>query len=189
MISFLTRHYTFQIIPPHRAYAWNVNPRKADTVPLVPDHEVPIPTNGNGGSMAGKVHDFVRMNPPEFVGSQVGEDPQKFIDEVKKIIGVMQVTGNDRVELTSYQLKNMAHIWFTQFFPRELRKAKAKEFMNLRQGSMSVQEYGLKFTHLSRYATHMVVDPRLMTHAQQVEGYKLRELAKDNKKARIGNYE
>ncbi|KAK4724175.1 hypothetical protein R3W88_026954 [Solanum pinnatisectum] len=30
---------------------------------------------------------------------------------------------------------------------------------------------------------------RLMTHAQQVEGDKLREHAKDNKKARTGNYE
>ncbi|WMV30085.1 hypothetical protein MTR67_023470 [Solanum verrucosum] len=30
---------------------------------------------------------------------------------------------------------------------------------------------------------------RLMTHAQEIEGDKLRELAKDNKKARIGNYE
>jgi len=30
---------------------------------------------------------------------------------------------------------------------------------------------------------------RFMTHAQQVEGDKLRERAKDNKKARTGNYE
>lgn len=30
---------------------------------------------------------------------------------------------------------------------------------------------------------------RLMTYAQQKEGDKLRELAKDKKKARIGNYE
>ncbi|WMV54579.1 hypothetical protein MTR67_047964 [Solanum verrucosum] len=55
------------------------------------------------------------MNPPEFLGSQVGEDPQTFVDEVKKIIGVMQVIGNDRVELASYQLKDVAHIWFTQW--------------------------------------------------------------------------
>ncbi len=85
---------------------------------------------------------------------------------------------------------------------------------------MTVQEYGLKFTQLSRYAPHMVADSwaqmnkflygvsdlvktecrnamllenmkisRLMTHAQQVEGDKLRELAKDNKKARTWNYE
>ena len=30
---------------------------------------------------------------------------------------------------------------------------------------------------------------RLMTHAQQVEGDKLREQAKENKKARTGNYD
>ncbi|WMV50554.1 hypothetical protein MTR67_043939 [Solanum verrucosum] len=184
------------------------------------------------------------MNPLEFLGSQVGEDPQNFIDEVKKIFGVMQVTGNDRVGLESYRLKDVAHIWFTQwkenkgegaapvtwecftgafqdrFFPRKLREAKAQEFMNLRQGTMSVQKYGLKFTQLSRYAPHMVANPRaqmskfmfgvldlvktecrnvmlleymnisrLMTHAQQVKRDKLREISKDNKKARTGNYE
>ena len=30
---------------------------------------------------------------------------------------------------------------------------------------------------------------RLMTHAQQVEGYNLREQAKENKKDKIGNYD
>ncbi|WMV29284.1 hypothetical protein MTR67_022669 [Solanum verrucosum] len=124
------------------------------------------------------------MSPPEVLGSQVGENPQNFIDEVKKIFRVMEVTGNDRVELASYKLKDVAHIWFTQwkenrgknaasvtwecftraflymFFPRELREAKAKKFMNLRQSSMPFQEYGLKFTQLSRYGPHMVADHR-----------------------------
>ncbi|WMV30747.1 hypothetical protein MTR67_024132 [Solanum verrucosum] len=59
----------------------------------------------------------------------------------------MQVTGNDEVELASYQLKDVAHI---RFFPRELREPKAQNFMNLKQGSMLVQEYRLKFTQLSR---------------------------------------
>ena len=44
--------------------------------------------------MAARVCDFVRMNPPKFLGSQVGKDLQKIIDEVKKIIGVMSVTGS-----------------------------------------------------------------------------------------------
>uniref|UniRef100_M1DM16 Gag-pol polyprotein n=1 Tax=Solanum tuberosum TaxID=4113 RepID=M1DM16_SOLTU len=73
-----------------------------------------ILTNANGGSVAARVRDFVKMNPPEFLGLQTGEDPQNFIDEVKKIFGVMQVTRNDRVELESYQLKDVAHIWYTQ---------------------------------------------------------------------------
>ena len=98
------------------------------------------------------------MNPAKFLGSQTKEDPQNFLDEIKKIFEVMQFTGNDQVELASYQLKDVAHIWYTQwkenrganatpitsdcfsktfldrFFPIELREAKAQEFMNLRQG-------------------------------------------------------
>ena len=84
---------------------------------------------------------------------------------------MIQVTGNDRVELESYQLKDAAHIWYTQwekigiqmqllllgialvrpfwivFSPIELREAKTHEFMNLRQGNMMFKEYGLKFNH------------------------------------------
>ena len=85
---------------------------------------------------------------------------------------------------------------------------------------MIVQEYGLKFNQLSRYAPHMVADSttqmnkflygvldlvktecrnamllghmnisRLMTHAQQVEGDKIREQAKKNKISRTENYD
>ena len=94
------------------------------------------------------------MNPPEFLGAQTNEDPQNFLDKIKKIFKVMQVTGNDRVKLASYQLKDVAHIWYTQwkdnrganaapitwdfisetfldrFFPTELGETKAQEFMN-----------------------------------------------------------
>ena len=41
--------------------------------------------------MAAKVFDFVSMNPPNFLGSQFGKDPQKFIDEVKKILGELGI--------------------------------------------------------------------------------------------------
>ena len=47
-----------------------------------------------------------------------------------------------------------------RFFPIELREAKGQELMNLRYGNMTVQEYGLKFNQLSRYAPHMVADSR-----------------------------
>ena len=50
------------------------------------------------------------MNPPEFLGSQTNEDPHNFLEEIKKIFEVLQVTGNDRVELALYQLKDVDHI-------------------------------------------------------------------------------
>ena len=58
--------------------------------------------NANGGSVAVRVRDFVRINTTEFFGSQTSEDPQNFIDEIKKIFEVMQVTRDDRVELASH---------------------------------------------------------------------------------------
>ena len=60
------------------------------------NQQVLVPTNRNDRLVAARVCDFVRMNPPKFLGSQVCKDPQKFIDEVKKIFGVMSVTGSDR---------------------------------------------------------------------------------------------
>ena len=38
-----------------------------------------------------------------------------------------------------------------RFFPREMREAKVEEFINLKQGSMTVREYSLKFVKISRY--------------------------------------
>ena len=61
-----------------------------------------VHVNENGGSIAERFRDFVRMNPTEFLGSQTNEDHQNFLDEIKKIFEVMQVTGNDPVDLASY---------------------------------------------------------------------------------------
>ena len=55
------------------------------------------------------------MNSPKFLGLQTNKDPQNFLDHIKKIFKVMEVTGNDQVELASYQLKDVAHIWYTQW--------------------------------------------------------------------------
>ena len=39
-----------------------------------------------------------------------------------------------------------------QFFPFEMREANIEDFMNLRQGSMTVKEYFLKFNQLAKNA-------------------------------------
>ena len=47
-----------------------------------------------------------------------------------------------------------------KFFSVELREANAQDFLNLRNGNMKVQEYGLMLNQLSRYAPHMFPDSR-----------------------------
>ena len=41
--------------------------------------------NENCGSVVAMVRDFVTINPPNFLGSQANEDPQNFLDDIKKI--------------------------------------------------------------------------------------------------------
>ena len=117
-------------------------------------------------SMANRLRDFTRMNPPMFTGTKTSEDPQEFIDEVHKILVVMG-------PLTFYQLKDVAQTWCKMwkdsrvlgevsvtwelfkttilegFFHTGMREAKVEEFINLKQDSMTVRVYFLKFVKLS----------------------------------------
>ena len=46
--------------------------------------------------MDSKLRDFVMMNPLVFLGSNVGEDPQEFLDEGYKILDSTRVTYRER---------------------------------------------------------------------------------------------
>ena len=104
-----------------------------------------------------RLREFTRMNPPIFTRSKTSEDPQEFVDKVHKILVAMGTIYTGKVELTSYQLKDVAQtlckMWqdsrvlrgvpFTwdllktafleRFIPIEMREAKVEEFINLMQ--------------------------------------------------------
>ena len=45
------------------------------------------------------------MNPPTFIGFNVGEDPHEFLDGVYKVLSVIGVNSREKAELDSYQLR------------------------------------------------------------------------------------
>ena len=121
------------------------------------------------------------MNPNIFIGSKTSKETHEFVDEVPMILVYMGSIDTEKAELASYQLKDVAlkmlqdsHAlrgvritWelfktacIERFFPREMRKAKVVEFINLKQGSMKVGEYSLKYVKLSMYATSLVPNSR-----------------------------
>ncbi|WMV55213.1 hypothetical protein MTR67_048598, partial [Solanum verrucosum] len=55
------------------------------------------------------------MNPPNFTGSSTFEDPENFVDELKKMFDALHLADTERVELATYQLKNVARTWFDQW--------------------------------------------------------------------------
>ncbi|WMV14234.1 hypothetical protein MTR67_007619 [Solanum verrucosum] len=101
------------------------------------NREIVAHVNPNMGMVVTRIRDFTRMNPPEFHGSKVDEDPPAFIGE-EKFNGA----------------------FLDHLFPLEMGEAKVLEFSNPRQGSMSVKEYSLKFTQLANDTLTMVVDSR-----------------------------
>ncbi|KAK4733898.1 hypothetical protein R3W88_008159 [Solanum pinnatisectum] len=107
-----------------------------------------------------RICELLRMNPPSFIGSSVHEDPENFIEELKKVFDMMHVADIESVELVAYQIKGIARICalMGHFFPRELREEKIREFLTLNLESMSAHEYNMKFTQLSRYVPDMVAD-------------------------------
>uniref|UniRef100_M1DY98 Gag-pol polyprotein n=1 Tax=Solanum tuberosum TaxID=4113 RepID=M1DY98_SOLTU len=58
-----------------------------------------------------RVREFLRINPPEFYGSKVEEDPNGFIEEVYKVLVIIGVSSIEKAELAAYQLKDVAQIW------------------------------------------------------------------------------
>ena len=70
--------------------------------------------NSIGGICAYRITEFLRMNPLEFSGSKVEEDPNGFIKEVYKTLAIMRLTSREKVELAAYQLKDVNQVWYEQ---------------------------------------------------------------------------
>ena len=51
------------------------------------------------------LRDFVRLNPPIFLVYKVGENPQEFLNGVKKVFNTMGVTFMEKDELSIYRFK------------------------------------------------------------------------------------
>lgn len=60
--------------------------------------------------LATRVRDFMRINPLEFYGSKMAEDPIEFIREAYLIMVVIGIPFKEKAKLVDYQLKGVAKI-------------------------------------------------------------------------------
>ena len=102
--------------------------------------------------------------------------------QIERILRAMEITFDvTRITLASFQLEGESQIWWEwvttssdletmtwddfrrlfmgKYFPASTRHAKAREFLKLRQGAMTVLEYVARFTELERFGdTYVATD-------------------------------
>ena len=121
---------------------------------------------------------FRKQQPPQFSGGYNPEGAKSWIAQIEKIFKAMDCPEESKVKYAVYMLIDEAETWwgFTKtsipevggvipwevfknhfldnYFPLDLRKRKAREFLDLKQGEMSVGEYTAKFNELVQYWPH-----------------------------------
>ena len=132
---------------------------------------------GQGG--ASNLQRFKAYHPLTFTG---GGDPMvadHWFNKIERILRAMEITSDiTRIMLASFQLEGESQIWWEwvttsrdletmtwddfhrlfmgKYFPASTRHAKARKFLELRQGTMTVLEYVARFTELARFGDDYV---------------------------------
>ena len=108
---------------------------------------------------------------------------------MKKVLEAMEINSYaTRIRLAAFQLEGEAQVWWNwaktfrdleamtwvefhdlfmgKYFPDTARHAKAQEFLELKQGTMTVLEYVARFTDLARFS-----DDYVDTDMAKVKGF------------------
>ena len=81
---------------------------QAQSMTAQANREVVARANQQVATMASRLRNSTRTNPPTFYGSKVEENHQEFIDKIYKILYALGLTTIDKAELSTYQLKDVA---------------------------------------------------------------------------------
>ena len=132
--------------------------------------------DGNAGSRS--LATFQRENPPTFKGKYDPDGALEWLKEIERIFRVMDCTPAQKVRYGTHMLAVEADDWWLEtcqkleaagenvtwavfrreflrkYFPEDVCGKKEIEFLELKQGSMSVVEYAAKFAELAKFYPH-----------------------------------
>ncbi|XP_056172376.1 uncharacterized protein LOC130139445 [Syzygium oleosum] len=131
-----------------------------------------------------KVEEFIKLKPPKFHGRGDPETASRWVEELEKTFKVLGCTDEEKVTLAIYQLQDSANDWwnategrvfpegtastwavfvenfYEKYFSENAQEKKLMEFMRLRQGQMTVDQYEAEFARLAKFGPTMVENPR-----------------------------
>ncbi|KAJ6830738.1 uncharacterized protein M6B38_351245 [Iris pallida] len=130
----------------------------------------------------GDIQDFRKLGPRDFSGTEGVVYADDWLDDIERQMRACRLADDLRVEAVGLQLLDIARTWFRnepalageghtwaeftllfreKFFSPTDKIDLVRQFQDLQQGSLSVEEYAAEFGRLSRYAEYMVRDPEI----------------------------
>ena len=136
------------------------------------------PPNADENAGSRSLATFQRENPPTFQGKYDPEGALAWLKEIERIFRVMDCTPVQRIRYGTHKLSAEADDWWVEtrqrlevageevtwevfrrefmrkYYPEDVRGKKEIEFLELKQGSMSITDYAARFTMLAKFYPH-----------------------------------
>ncbi|XP_071926121.1 uncharacterized protein [Coffea arabica] len=92
---------------------------------------------------------FLKFGPPKFYGEPEPEIAEGWWERITEIFAALNYTEERKVTFATFQFEGAARSWWN------LEK-REDDFIRCKQGAMSVAEYEVQFTKLSRFAPELI---------------------------------
>ena len=128
--------------------------------------------------MASSFQAFQSIRPPEFKGTTDLVEARAWLKEMEKSFEILRVAEEQKTIFATYMLKGEANLWWEskknfeeedivtwdrfsklfldKYLPKYMEGQTELKFLELKQNNLSVMEYEVKFTELSRSVPELV---------------------------------
>ena len=127
---------------------------------------------------------FMKQNPSSFDGKLDPTEAENWFLQMEKLLEALDCTDSQKVRFATFKLIGEAERWwrstkailegldiernpitweklkgifYDNYFPEVVREQKEREFADLVQGSMIVEQYAAKFIDLSHFGPHLIL--------------------------------
>ncbi|XP_050916551.1 uncharacterized protein LOC127131680 [Lathyrus oleraceus] len=101
--------------------------------------------NAGGNNEFQYLRKFQRNNPPTFKGRYDPDGAHTWLREIERIFRLMDCSKAQKMRFGTHME------FLRKYFPEDVRGKKEIEFLELKQGNLSVIEYAARFVELAKF--------------------------------------